>query len=77
MAPFVETEFFEINAFQQLSHLKTVSNYREAKTMVNELRRKPHVAAGTTYRMMFAEDQNHAERLLTEKRQARPMGEHD
>jgi len=68
---------FEINAFQQLSHLKTVSDYREAKTLVNELRRKPHVPPGTTYRMMFADDRHHAERLLNEKRQARPMGEHD
>jgi len=68
---------FEINAFQQLSHLKTVSEYREAKSLVNECRRKPHQAPGTTYRMMFAEDRHQAERLLKEKRQARPMGEHD
>jgi len=68
---------FEINAFEQLSHLETVSEYRQAKALVNEYRRKPHVPPGTTFRMMFAQDQQHAERLLTEKRQARPMGEHD
>lgn len=68
---------FEINAFRQLTYLETMADYREAKKLVNELRRKPNLAAGTTFRMMFAENQLQAERLLKEKREARPMGEHD
>jgi len=68
---------FEINAFRQLSCLDSVPDYRSAKKMVGEYRRKPNVAPGTTYRMMFAETEVQAERLLKEKREARPMGEHD
>jgi len=54
-----------------------MEDYRSAKNRVNELRRKPNLATGTTYRMMFAESEHLAERLLKEKREARPMGEHD
>ena len=68
---------FEINAFRQLTFLESMEDYRSAKNRVNELRRKPNLATGTTYRMMFAESEHLAERLLKEKREARPMGEHD
>lgn len=68
---------FEINAFRQLTHLETVEDYRTAKERVNAHRRNPNLVAGTQYRMMFAENQLQAERLLKEKREARPMGEHD
>lgn len=68
---------FEINAFRQLTYLETASDYREAKRRVSEYRKKPQLAAGTTFRMMFAENELLAEKLLKEKREARPMGEHD
>jgi len=68
---------FEINAFKQLTHLESVETYREAKKLVNDYRTKPNVVQGTEYRMMFAENPHLAERLLKEKREARPMGEHD
>ncbi len=68
---------FEINAFKQLTHLCSVEDYREAKKIVNEHRRKPNLPAGTSYRMMFATNPEQAEKLLQEKREARPMGEHD
>jgi len=68
---------FEINAFRQMTHLQSVPDYRAAKTLVNEHRRKPNLAPGTTFRLMFAENKHEAERLLKEKRDARPMGEHD
>lgn len=68
---------FEINAFRQLSFLKTLPSYREAKTEIRGLRKKENLAAGTTFRMMFASTPEHAERLLKEKREPRPMGEND
>ncbi len=68
---------FEINPFKQLSLIETQSEYRDAKKRVRVLRSAPNLVAGTTYRMMFAADQFEAERLLKEKREARPMGEHD
>jgi len=73
----LDYHIFEINAFKQLTHLQSVSDYREAKKIINECRIQPHIPAGTTFRMMFAEDVHQAERLLKEKREARPMGEHD
>ncbi|OED34862.1 hypothetical protein AB833_31730 [Chromatiales bacterium (ex Bugula neritina AB1)] len=68
---------FEINPFQQLTYLQSLAEYREAKACVRELRQKPDLTSGTTFRMMFAADPEHAERLLKEKREPRPMGEHD
>ncbi len=68
---------FEVNPFKQLSFLEAQPDYRAAKVRIRELRSVTGLAAGTTYRMMFATDQFEAERLLKEKREARPMGEHD
>ena len=68
---------FEINPFKQLTFLQSSTNYREAKKIVKELRSNPDIVSGTTYRMMFAADADQAERLLKEKREPRPMGEHD
>lgn len=68
---------FEINPFKQLTYLQSIANYREAKQVVRNLRATPELATGTTYRMMFASDPAQAERLLKEKREPRPMGEHD
>lgn len=73
----MDYHIFEINAFKQLTHLQSVSDYREAKKLVNELRKQPQVPTGTTFRMMFAQSVDQAEKLLKEKREARPMGEHD
>jgi len=73
----MDYHIFEINAFKQLTHLHSVSDYREAKKLVNELRVRPKIEPGTTYRMMFAQNVQQAEKLLKEKREARPMGEHD
>lgn len=68
---------FELNPFQQLTYLQTHENYRDAKKFVRECRSAPDLVKGTSYRMMFANDPDHAERLLKEKREPRPMGEHD
>lgn len=73
----MQYHIFEINAFKQLTYLTAVSDYRDAKKLVSEYRAKPQLAAGTTFRMMFAENEQRAEQLLKEKRAARPMGEHD
>jgi len=67
---------FAINSFKQHTLLNTFDNYREAKSSVRELR-KAAGASGNTYRMMFAADAEHAIKLLQEKREERPMGEHD
>lgn len=68
---------FEVNPFQHTSHLETLVTYREAKEFVNRCRKSPDLVKGTTYRMMFANSPEQAEQLLKEKREPRPMGEHD
>lgn len=68
---------FEINPFKQLTFIETKATYREAKLRVRELRMSPQLGTGVTVRMMFAADEHEAERLLKEKREHRPMGEHD
>ena len=73
----MQYHIFEIDPFQQLQLLDSVSSYREAKNRVNTLRRSADLVAGTTYRMMFAASPADAERLIKEKREPRPMGEHD
>lgn len=68
---------FELNPFQQLKFLQSHTKYRDAKQFLRECRTSPDLVNGTTYRMMFANDPQHAEKLLREKREPRPMGEHD
>ncbi len=68
---------FELNPFQQLTYLNSHADYREAKQFLRECRTSPDLVKGTTYRMMFANNPQHAEKLLREKREPRPMGEHD
>ena len=68
---------FEINPFKQLSFVEAHAEYRNAKQVIREMRRSGQLGTGVTVRMMFAGDQFEAERLLKEKREARPMGEHD
>jgi len=72
---------YQIGAFRQLKLLDTVAEYRAARQQVRELRRQSSDAGETTttasYRMIFAASENEAERLLTTKREPRPMGEHD
>ncbi|MBX2839122.1 MAG: hypothetical protein KTR35_19855 [Gammaproteobacteria bacterium] len=68
---------FEINAFKQFEHLASHDNYRSAKNAVKELRKSAGASSGNEYRMMFAASPELALKLLNEKREPRPMGEHD
>ena len=49
--------------------------YREARTVVREMRRALDRDDPTTVRMVFAPGEAQAERLLTERREPRPLGE--
>ncbi len=68
---------FELNPFKQLTFVQTEARYRDAKQHVRSLRESGDLGVGVTVRMMFAGDRFEAERLLKEKREPRPMGEHD
>jgi len=73
----MQYHIFEINPFQQFTFLQSIDKYRDAKQFVRERRTASDLPTGTTYRMMFAASAQQAERLLKEKREPRPMGEHD
>ena len=49
--------------------------YREARTAVREMRRALDRDDPATVRMVFAAGEAQAERLLTERREPRPLGE--
>ena len=49
--------------------------YREARAVVREMRRALERDDSTTVRMVFAAGEAQAERLLTERREPRPLGE--
>ena len=68
---------FEINPFRQFTYLQSMEKYREAKQFLRDRRTAQDAPSGITYRMMFAATPEQAERLLNEKREPRPMGEHD
>ena len=49
--------------------------YREARAAVREMRRALRRDDAVTVRMVFAEGEAQAERLLSERREPRPLGE--
>ena len=51
------------------------AGYQEARTAVREMRRALDRGDPVTVRMVFAADEAQAERLLTERREPRPLGE--
>ena len=51
------------------------AGYREARTAVREMRNALDRGDPATVRMVFAADEAQAERLLTERREPRPLGE--
>lgn len=87
----MQYHIFEINPFNQPRYLQSFPDYRSAKAEVRDLRRRAQgqdrgqgqggtggeSPQGFTYRMMFAANPELAERLLKEKREPRPQGEHD
>ena len=51
------------------------ASYREARSAVREMRRALDRDDPATVRMVFAAGEAQAERLLTERREPRPLGE--
>jgi hypothetical protein len=59
----------------QLTHIETKDKYRDARTLVRELRQDRSEGQGIDYRMVFANRQAEAEKLLSTPRDARVIGE--
>ena len=66
---------YKVFAEKKLEYVDTQPNYREAKAVVNAMRKELNEEADHMVRMVFAKNQNEAERLLTEEREAPPAGE--
>ena len=58
-----------------LEKVGAFARYREARAAVREMRRTLDRDDPTTVRMILAADEAQAERLLTERREPRPLGE--
>ena len=66
---------YKVFSNKTLEPVDTYDKYREAKLKVRELRGTVSDNEPYTYRMVFARHQTEAERLLTQKREPRPLGE--
>ena len=66
---------YKIHAPKRLEYVHEFDAYREAKLFTRAHRQKLTIDDDFTIRMVFAPNKDHAERLLKEVREARPMGE--
>ena len=66
---------YRVQLPQALEQAGVFAGYREARAAVREMRRVLARGDPTTVRMIFAADAVQAERLLTERREPRPLGE--
>lgn len=66
---------YKVFADKKLEYVDTHATYRDAKAMLNTLRKALPEDADHMVRTVFAKNQDEAERLLTEEREAPPAGE--
>jgi len=66
---------YKIHPPKRLEHIDAFDAYRDAKTFTREQRKALTPDDDYTIRMIFASSKQHAERLLKEVREARPLGE--
>lgn len=58
-----------------LEAVDAFDSYRDARQLARSLRAEDGTAEDHTYRLIFARHEAEAERLLTQKREPRPLGE--
>lgn len=66
---------YKVHAPKRLEYVDEFDAYREAKLFTRAKRQKLTLDDAFTVRMIFAPNKEQAERLLTQVREARPMGE--
>ncbi len=66
---------YKVHAPKRLEYVNEFDAYREAKVFTRARRQKLTLDDAFTVRMIFAPNKEQAERLLTQVREARPMGE--
>ena len=66
---------FSVRPFAQIEKLAEFAGFKEASTHAKALRASQAVAADAKIKVMFAEDQQLAEDLLCQVREAGPIGD--
>lgn len=66
---------YKVFSNKTLEPVDSFDNYREAKQLTRSLRSEVGEDDNHTFRLIFARHEAEAERLLTQKREPRPMGE--
>ena len=66
---------YKVFANKRLEYLDEFEGYREARVFTRARRAELGSGDDVAVRMIFAPDREHAERLLKEVREARPLGE--
>jgi len=66
---------YKITPPLKLSHIETKDKYKEARTVVRELRDAQSTDQDLQYRMVFASNRAEAEKLLSTPRDERVIGE--
>ena len=66
---------YKIFPARQLEHVDTFEKYRDARTAVRSMRAQLEPTDKYEVRMVFAPLPAEAERILRERREARPLGE--
>ena len=66
---------YKVHGARILELMQPFEKYRDARQLVKELRQHLAPDSTTTARLVFAPDDEHAQRILLERRDARPIGE--
>jgi hypothetical protein len=66
---------YRVSNALRLTHVDTKERYQEAKALVRSLRQGQDQDADNQYRMIFAQHQAEAEKLLSTPRDERVIGE--
>jgi hypothetical protein len=64
---------YKISPPRDLEHIATLDQYRDARARVRALRQEGEI--GVEYRMIFAKQMGEAEKLLSQPRDERVIGE--
>lgn len=66
---------YQITPNRQLTHIDTKTRYQEARSLVRDLRGQKADDDDNDYRLIFANQQGEAEKLLSMPRDERVIGE--
>lgn len=66
---------YKVFPFKRLEFVQQAQQYREARDLARSMRKALQENDDHTVKVIFAQNSDEAERLLTEEREPRPVGE--